>query len=111
MFSSRYLPAQFIHGPIERIDNQFHAVLFDFDGATHETIRRIIDNLLTYGGRALVIGNQEIPRVEGRIFPVHVDMEEAEYAPLLEVIPLELLVNCLGLKRGLTPGVLTRVQQ
>lgn len=111
MFSSRYLPAQFIHGPIERIDNQFHAVLFDFDGATHETIRRIIDNLLTYGGRALVIGNQEIPRVEGRLFPVRADVEAAEYAPLLEVIPLELLVNRLGLQRGLTPGILTRVRK
>lgn len=111
MFSTRYLPAQFIHGPIELIDERFHAVVLDFCEETREPVDRILDNLLAYGGRALVIGNRDLNVQNERLMKVKAAVEDAFYAPLVEVVPVELLVNRLGLRRGLAPGILTRVRK
>jgi len=111
MFSTRYLPAQLIHGPIELIDERFHAIVLDFCEETREPVDRIIDNLMTYGGRALVIGNRGLDIQNERLMKIRADVRDACYAPLLEVVPVELMVNRLGLRRGLAPGILTRVRK
>jgi len=111
MFATRYLPAQFLHGPVELINEDFNAVLFDFSEDTRAEIDRIVKNILEYGGRVCVITNRDINMTNERLLVIKLDIFNEFYAPLVEVIPVELCINKIGLMRGLNPGVLTRVRK
>ena len=111
MYATRYLPAQFLHGPVELINKGFCIVAFDFSDDTRVEIDRIIDNTLTYGGKICVVTNREIMTADERLLCVKLDMPNEFYSPLVEIMPVELFVNEIGLQRGLNPGVLTRVRK
>jgi glutamine---fructose-6-phosphate transaminase (isomerizing) len=109
MFSTRYLAAQFIHGPVELISPQYIAIAFDFSEDTRKEIDRIIDNIVFYGGKLCVVTNRDLKSDNERLKIIKINLEDEFYAPLIEIIPVELLINYLGTERGLKPGVLTRV--
>ena len=111
MYCTRYLPAQFLHGPLELIHKNFSVIAFDSSEGTRAAVDRIIDNVLAYGGKICVIGNREIKITSERLMCIKHDMENEFYAPLIEVIPVELFINDIGMKRGLNPGILTRVRK
>jgi len=111
IFASRYLPAQFLHGPVELISEGFCVLAFDFFEETRTDINRIVDNILSYGGSICVVGNRPLGVTDQRLMSLTADLGDPWFAPLIEVIPVELMVNALGLKRGLDPGVLTRVRK
>ena len=111
MFSTRYLPAQFLHGPVELIDENFNILAFDFSEHTRGEIDRVIDNALSYGGKICVITNRDIDISHNRFMSVKLDMQNEFYSPLVEVLPLELFINEIALRRGLNPGILERVRK
>jgi len=111
MYSTRYLPAQFLHGPVEFIDEAFCAIIFDFSEETRIETERVIDNILTYGGKVCVITNRDINNNNPRFLSVKLDIVNEYYAPLVEVMPVELFVNQIALERGLSPGILTRIRK
>jgi len=111
MFATCYSPAQFLHGPVELIDNRFHTIAFDFSNDHREETDRVIDNILTYGGKICLITNRDIKIDNDRLLCIEIPFENEFYAPLVEIIPVELFINHIGLQRGLNPGVLTRVKK
>jgi len=111
MYSTRYLPAQFLHGPVELINEKFNAIVLDFSDNTRKETDRIIDNVITYGGKICVITNRDISIKNERLLLIKLDVENEYYTPLVEIMPIELFINDIGLKRGLTPGILTRVRK
>lgn len=111
LYSTRYLPAQFLHGPVELIDTGFNVIAFDFSEDTREETDRIIDNVLTYGGKICVLSNRKIELTHPQFLSVYIDLQNEFVAPLLEIIPIELFVYKLGEQRGLNPGILTRVRK
>jgi glucosamine--fructose-6-phosphate aminotransferase (isomerizing) len=114
MYAARYSPAQFLHGPVELIGEGFNTVAFDFSGSHREEIDRVTDNVLTYGGKICLITNRKTHTRHdnsGRFLCVTLPVENEFYAPLADIVPVELFINNAGLKRGLTPGVLTRVKK
>lgn len=111
MYSTCYTPAQFLHGPVELINEHFNAIAYDFSDDHREEIDRVVDNILTYGGKICVITNRDIKIDSDRYLCIKLPVKNAFYAPLVEIIPVELFINNIGLKRGLTPGILTRVRK
>ena len=111
MFSTRYRPAQFLHGPVELINEKFNIIAFDFSDDTRDEIDRIIDNELAYNGKICVITNRVLKNQSDRMMSIKLDIQNEFYSPLVEVIPVELFINELALNRGLKPGVLERVRK
>ncbi|MDL2229850.1 SIS domain-containing protein [Treponema sp. OttesenSCG-928-L16] len=109
IYSSRYTPAQFIHGPIELIKRGFGVVLYDFNPLFHKRCTDVCSSVLRYGGKVLYItNNSEIkPEKNKYIRTVHAD--NPFISPLAEIIPLEAAIDTLVTRRGLETGKLSRV--
>ena len=111
MYSACYSPAGFLHGPVELIDKRFNGVAYDFSDDHREEIDRVIDNILAYGGKICVITNRNINTCGDRLLCAKLPIDNEFYAPLAEIVPVELFINNIGLKRGFAPGILSRVRK
>ena len=109
IYSSRYTTGQFIHGPIELVDENFSAIILDFDAHIREKIDRIINNIIEYEGKVLLITNRDIGFNNKNLNVFKINHEDSLTSPILEILPIELFVNEIGLKKNLQPGVLSRV--
>ncbi len=108
-YSSRFTPAQFIHGPIELIDSSFGIILYDFDRSASAKCDDVRESVLRYGGKVLLITNRtDVDEREGQMVCV-VAHEDSTTAILLEIIPLELGIDSLCHSRGVAAGHLSRV--
>lgn len=111
MYATRYLPAQFLHGPVELINKGFNVIASDFSENYRVEIDRIIDNVLTFGGKICVLTNRDITISNPNFLSVKLNIDNEFYAPLLEVIPIELFIYKLGVQRGINPGHIVRVKK
>lgn len=110
-FSSRYTSGQFLHGPVELIQQQFGVVLFDFHPDSRAACAEVCKDVLDYGGKVLHITNAaDAPRRDNYLC-CHIPHKDAFTAPLLEVIPIQTAVNDLCVGRGEAPGRLSRVMK
>ncbi|GCE25141.1 glucosamine--fructose-6-phosphate aminotransferase [Dictyobacter alpinus] len=108
-FSAHYTTGQYIHGPIELIDERFAAIVLDFNTQTRDEVDRLMKSIGAFGGKVLWITNRR-PDPQSKSIPLHISYPDDEItSPLIEIIPIELLVDALGRARNLQPGVLTRV--
>lgn len=107
-YSSRYTPAQFIHGPIELISPGFGAIVYDFEMDYSAKCDEVRENILHYGGKVLCITNRKDmePRENQMVYVI--DHEDPATAMLLEIMPLELGIDSLCRKRGTAAGHLSR---
>lgn len=107
--SSSFTPAQFIHGPIELIYEEFGTVVYDFDRRFSSKCDDVRASVLKFGGKVLVITNREdIKECENQIV-YRIDHDDPETSILLEVLPLELAIDSLCNARGVAAGRITRV--
>lgn len=107
--SSCFTPAQFIHGPIELIYQNFGTVVYDFDGKYSGKCDDVRASVLAYGGKVLVITNREDIQDHENQMVYYIDHKDPETALLLDVLPLELAVDSLCKSRGEAAGNITRV--
>lgn len=107
--SSRFTPAQFIHGPIELIGEKFGVVVYDFDRHYSSKCDCVRENVLKYGGKVMLITNRVDVEMQENQMVCVVEHEDPVTATLLEIIPLELGINSLCENRGVAAGCLTRV--
>ena len=109
--AAHYTVGQFIHGPIEIIDDGFCTILFDFEPAVRDQLDRVMEITLRYGGKVILMTQrQDIPAQE-RLMVVPIDCPNGLAAPLAEILPIELLTLEIGRRAGLHPGDLERVHK
>ena len=111
MNSFGYTAGQFIHGPVEVIDNEFGCVIFDFDPAVRDETNHVISLTERYGGKTLIFTNRKDLEGSGQRMVLQMNCDNTFLSPLLEIIPIELWVKFSGEKNGYTPGVLHRVHK
>jgi len=109
-FSTRYTTAQFLHGPIELINADFSTLIFDTDPRFHTDVDRIIDNVLTYGGRIGLITSRSMEQKDN-LLVVKLECDDYTFSPLTEIIPVELMIDAVGNKLGIKPGYISRVKK
>ena len=109
--SSRYTTGQFVHGPIELINSYYGSVLLDLDPVINKHTDRIIKDICGYGGKVLLITNRDITFKHSNLFVFSIKHSDPITSPILEIIPIELLVIEIGLRKNLQPGVLNRVRK
>jgi glucosamine--fructose-6-phosphate aminotransferase (isomerizing) len=109
--SLRYTPAQFIHGPVELIADDFCAVLFDFDPDGLQDLEKISGLLRSYGGKTILITNRRDVKNDDSTEVYTIPCTNRYLSPILEIIPILLAAYEIGIHKDLTPGVLCRVHK
>jgi glutamine---fructose-6-phosphate transaminase (isomerizing) len=95
--------AQFRHGPVEVVNEQFRAVVLGTQAATREIDHALADDLTKAGGTIRWIG----PAVaESRVAPLYAwPMELPErFAPVAEIVPLQIAAYRTAEWRGVPLG-------
>jgi glutamine---fructose-6-phosphate transaminase (isomerizing) len=95
--------AQFRHGPVEVTDARFRGVIIGTQPATAELDAALAEDLTQMGGQVCWIGPS---KTGSKITPLHTwpDDVPARFAPIFEVIPLQLLAYRKAEWRGIRPG-------
>lgn len=94
---------QFRHGPLEVVTPDFSAVVFAMRGRTTEISLRLARDIAEFGGKAAIIGsNEEQPGQ--RIFSLTLPPLDEFCAPLLEIMPIQLLSWKIASDKELQPG-------
>ena len=98
--------AQFRHGPVEIVDENYRAIVFAPNDHTRELNIALAHDLTRLGGQVRLIGPGEAG--EGWWTTTEVT---ASLAPLIEVIPVQCAAMRLAEWRGITPGEFRVVPQ
>lgn len=96
--------AQFRHGPVEVVDAGFRAIIF---GTTPETLdldSALAQDLLRMGAKICWVGPKSVGPAAHGGEAIICDVAAGRFAPLLEIIPCQLLAYRMTEARGITPG-------
>ena len=106
-----YTAGQFIHGPLELINDKFASILFDFEPNAHAKVDEVMGLTEKFGGKSLIFTNRvDMPGNSQRLV-VPIAFDNRFLAPLIEVIPIELMAYTIGERKNCQPGVLHRVHK
>ncbi len=98
--------AQFRHGPLEIVNEQFRAIVFAADDHTRELNLALAREVNRLGGQARLIGPHKPDRVWWSTPPV-----PSSLTPLIEIIPVQCAALRLAEWRGFMPGEFQVVTQ
>ncbi|MBX3062714.1 MAG: SIS domain-containing protein [Anaerolineae bacterium] len=90
------------HGSIEAADARLGVVCFTAPGRTYETTRRLAEELNGYGAQILIVSNGYLSTLHDSD-PIATPLDEY-LSPMLDVIPIQLFIDTLAIKRRITPG-------
>jgi glucosamine--fructose-6-phosphate aminotransferase (isomerizing) len=99
--------AEFRHGLYEMIKPNHRVVVFAPSGATHDLCINLTRYLINLGIPVLLVSNQDpkLPVNESLYF-LQTEHHSEYWAPLLDLVPLQLIDYLLAEREGLQPGVL-----
>jgi len=98
--------ASFKHGPIEIVDNQHGAIIFAPRGKTLKLDIDVACKLAELGSSVVLISNTEEDYKSENLYQITLPVVDEYFFPLLDIIPIELLIVKVALKKGLEPGAL-----
>ncbi|MCM1983413.1 SIS domain-containing protein [Lyngbya confervoides] len=92
---------EFRHGPMEMLSPNLGVLIFTTAGSTLELSQRLGADVALRGGHLVTIGQQgsEAGSVHLSLPPCHQGL-----APLLEILPIQLIAGELARKKGIIPG-------
>jgi glucosamine--fructose-6-phosphate aminotransferase (isomerizing) len=105
IFCAAFSSAQFRHGPVETVSQNFRAIIFAGNDANRHLNYQMADYLAACGGKTLVITptpRQEV--VPAGVVELPIAMAEPEILPILEIIPVQLLTITLAHTKGYEPA-------
>ena len=111
VFTGAFTTGQFLHGPTEIICNRFAYFVFDTDCAHRSAARDCIRLILQNGGKVIHIHTQTDLLQDNNYCGVCLPALPCEMMPILEIILVELIVNEVGLRKGIVPGALQFVEK
>jgi glucosamine--fructose-6-phosphate aminotransferase (isomerizing) len=98
---------QFRHGPLELASPGFAAIVFASNGRTKEHNLRLAQDIAEFGGKVVLFGEEESRQKKG-ILTLSLALQKELYAPLTEIVPIQLLSRRLAIEKGLKPGKFER---
>lgn len=101
--------AEFRHGPMEMVQEDFYAIVFAPSGKTQELNIGLAKDIGEKGGKVFLItdekGIREWRGENPNILPVGLRETEEYASPLLQILPVQLLANVLAEEKGIPAGV------
>ena len=103
--AAAYTGGQFRHGPFELIRDGFRSILFLGTGGTRSLNEKMCVDIARLGGRCLLIGSRPIGAIQSHNVRT-VELPDASPAllPILEIVPIQLLMIPLARARGFEPA-------
>jgi glucosamine--fructose-6-phosphate aminotransferase (isomerizing) len=98
---------QFRHGPLELASPGFAAIVFASSGRTKALNVRLARDIAEFGGKVVLIGEDEDTQQNG-ILTLDLPALNELYAPLTEIVAVQLLARRLAIEKGLSPGEFER---
>jgi glutamine---fructose-6-phosphate transaminase (isomerizing) len=95
--------ANFRHGPVEVVDQQFHGVVFGSDRGTAELDAALAEDLGSMSGDVRWIGPPVQTRKLVPLCPWPANVPD-RFASVFEIIPLQIAAYRLAERRGVIPG-------
>jgi glutamine---fructose-6-phosphate transaminase (isomerizing) len=95
--------AQFRHGPVEVINEQFHAIVFGSQAASREIDHALAEDLVKAKSNVRWIGPPVDHSVVPPLYPWPADLPE-RFAPVAEIIPLQIAAYRTAQWRGVPLG-------
>lgn len=96
---------QLRHGSVEVIEEGHVSLVFAPRGSTFELQQRLVGELASYGSRVAVLTNARAGSFPEASAVIHVQAPDEAYAPLVEIVPIQLAVYTLATRLGRAPGV------
>lgn len=101
---------EFRHGPLEMVGEGFTAIVLAHSAApTFEQTRKLIGDILRFGGRVLLVSDR-VDAIEAteRLTVVAAPAPDAELFPVAAIIPVQLAIEAWAREaKGITPGEFT----
>jgi len=116
IYSSRYTTGQFLHGTVEIVSEEFRAIVLDFQEESRSDVDKVLKSIQRFSGKAWILSNREEKILEnGHFIVTNVKTDKDQLSrlltPLLEIIPIELLIHDIAVKKNFIPGQLRSVQK
>lgn len=94
---------QFRHGPLELASPGFKAIVFASNSRTKALNVRLAQDIAGFGGKVVLIGAEKDVQRKG-ICTLSLPAQNELYAPVTEIVPIQLLSLRLAVEKGLRPG-------
>lgn len=96
---------QFRHGPLELVREGFRSVMFMGDGVGRELNSKTANDIAGFGGRCLVIAPDGAKTAaSARVHTLTVPRVAEGLLPVLEILPIQLLMVPMAIARGFEPA-------
>lgn len=96
---------QFRHGPLELVREGFRAIMFMGNGSTQELNRKTAADIAAFGGRCLIIEPEDaVTLAVASILPFPLPTVAEGLLPVLEIVPIQLMMVPMALARGFEPA-------
>lgn len=95
---------EYLHGPLEAVAPGFGAVLFG-----HDRERSLAEAMASFGAHVALVGDRTEGLGDG-VAAIPVPEVSPLMAPILQILPVQLLVDGVADRRGITIGPLSRHQ-
>jgi glucosamine--fructose-6-phosphate aminotransferase (isomerizing) len=94
--------ASFRHGPVEVVDHRFSGFVFAPEDNTQELNLAMANDLVRFGGQVRVIGPSS--SLSQNLTLCDIPALPGTFAPLFEIVPLQVAALRLAILRGIEPG-------
>lgn len=98
------LGGEFRHGPMEMVGSEFRSILFAAKGKTYEQSIRMASDIAKFKGRVLLITNNDPQLKDKNIRVVTISQANEFLFSIVNIIPVQLMINHLALTKGFEPG-------
>lgn len=98
---------QFRHGPLELASPGFAAIVCASGGQTKALNIRLAQDIVEFGGKVILFDDEKDMSKNG-ILTLRLLAQKELYAPLSEIVPIQLLARRLAIGKGLKPGEFER---
>ncbi|MDU0206350.1 SIS domain-containing protein [Paenibacillus sp. MAH-36] len=96
--------AEFRHGPMEMVDEQFAAIVLAPTGVTGVLNRKLAWDIVERGGKVVLVTNEPCDDVHPQMLVINLPNVDECLSPLLDVIPVQRVANLLAEQRQLEVG-------
>ena len=102
--ASGTMGGEFRHGPMEMVKPDFKSILFVAEGSTYNQSIRMAADIARFQGKVLIITNKDPKLADSNARVIIADQTDEYLFAIQSIVPVQLMVNELGLANGTTPG-------
>lgn len=102
------LGGEFRHGPMEMVTEEFKSIIFASKGKTFSQSLKMATDISGFGGKVLLITNEETRLSDKNILQVFIDEPDEYLFSIQSIIPVQLFIDYYVKARGFEAGSFSR---